>query len=179
MKYKGKEIGNPSIRQIKNCLKYLGKPKNKFSPEKIYKELEKRHWRSTSGHSVCNLENYIHGICSSNSSKYLTDEYALMWEKQKKKKREEKAKINIREILSRNDTSPSPYNEQLKDPRWKAFRQFIFSVRGCKCEMCGYAKNLQVHHPKYIKGRKAWEYTCNDVVVLCDKCHKKVHGLLD
>ena len=42
MKYKGKEIGNPSIRQIKNCLRYLGKPLNKFSPEKIYKELEKK-----------------------------------------------------------------------------------------------------------------------------------------
>ena len=170
MKYKGKEIGNPSIRQIKNCLKYLGKPKNKFSPEKIYKELEKRHWRSTSGHPVCNLENYIHGICGVKSNKYLTEEYLS-----KKTKRTKKQNI----ILDKQEGEVGTYNEQLKDPRWKAFRQFVFAVRGCKCEMCGYRENLQIHHPKYIKGRAAWEYTCNDVVVLCDKCHKKVHGLLD
>ena len=170
MKYKGKEIGNPSIRQIKNCLKYLGKPKNKFSPEKIYKELEKRHWRSTSGHPVCNLENYINGICGVKSNKYLTEEYLFKKPKLAKKQ-------NI--ILDKQEGEVGTYNEQLKDPRWKAFRQFVFAVRGCKCEMCGYRENLQVHHPKYIKGRAAWEYTCNDVVVLCDKCHKKVHGLLD
>lgn len=170
MKYKGKEIGNPSIRQIKNCLKYLGKPKNKFSPEKIYKELEKRHWRSTSGHPVCNLENYINGICGIKSNKYLTEEYLSKKPKLAKKQ-------NI--ILAKQEGEVGTYNEQLKDQRWKAFRQFVFAVRGCKCEMCGYRENLQVHHPKYTKGRAAWEYTCNDVVVLCDKCHKKVHGLLD
>ena len=170
MKYKGKEIGNPSIRQIKNCLKYLGKPKNKFSPEKIYKELEKRHWRSTSGHPVCNLENYINGICGVKSNKYLTEEYLFKKPKLAKKQ-------NI--ILDKQEGEVGTYNEQLKDPRWKAFRQFVFAVRGCKCEMCGYRENLQIHHPKYIKGRAAWEYTCNEVVVLCDKCHKKVHGLLD
>ena len=170
MKYKGKEIGNPSIRQIKNCLRYLGKPLNKFSPEKIYKELEKRHWRSTSGHPVCNLENYINGICGVKSNKYLTEEYLFKKPKLAKKQ-------NI--ILDKQEGEVGTYNEQLKDPRWKAFRQFVFAVRGCKCEVCGYTENLQVHHPKYIKGRAAWEYTCNDVVVLCDKCHKKVHGLLD
>lgn len=170
MKYKGKEIGNPSIRQIKNCLKYLGKPKNKFSPEKIYKELEKRHWRSTSGHPVCNLENYIHGICGVKSNKYLADEYLS-------KKPKLAKKHNI--ISAKQENVVGTYNEQLKDTRWKAFRQFVFAVRGCKCELCGYTENLQVHHPKYIKGRAAWEYTCNDVVVLCDKCHKKVHGLLE
>ena len=169
MKYRGKDIGKPSIRQIERCLKYLGKSLNKFSPEKIYKELEKRHWRSTSGHPVCNLENYIHGICSSNSKQYLTDEYLSKKPKLAKKQ-------NM--ILAKQENAVGTYNEQLKDPRWKAFRQFVFAVRGCKCEVCGYTKNLQVHHPKYIKGRAAWEYTCNEVVVLCDKCHKKVHGLL-
>jgi 5-methylcytosine-specific restriction endonuclease McrA len=169
MKYKGKEIGNPSIRQIKNCLRYLGKPLNKFSPEKIYKELEKRHWRSTSGYPISNLENYIHGICGVKSNKYLSDEYLSKKPKQTKKQ-------NI--ILDKQECTVGTYNEQLKDPRWKAFRQFVFAVRGCKCEVCGYRENLQVHHPKYIKGRAAWEYTCNEVVVLCDKCHKKVHGLL-
>ena len=67
------------------------------------------------------------------------------------------------------------YQDQLNDPRWFAFRQFIFTGRGCKCEICGSDIVLQVHHPHYISGRKAWEYACNEVVVLCKDCHSKMH----
>lgn len=70
-----------------------------------------------------------------------------------------------------------PYDEQLKDKKWEAFRKFIFAVRGKKCEKCGSTKILQVHHPKYVYGRKAWEYTCNEVMVLCKECHEKVHNI--
>jgi 5-methylcytosine-specific restriction endonuclease McrA len=80
-------------------------------------------------------------------------------------------------IASENKVPYSPYSEKLKDKKWKAFRNFVFVVRGCKCEMCGATQKLQVHHPKYVKGRKAWEYTCNEVVVLCEQCHRKAHGL--
>lgn len=69
------------------------------------------------------------------------------------------------------------YKEQLEDVRWKAFRDFVFVVRGCKCEQCGATAKLQVHHPKYIRGRKAWEYTCNEVMVVCKDCHEKIHNI--
>ena len=69
------------------------------------------------------------------------------------------------------------YNDQLNDSRWKAFRKFIFAVRGKKCEVCGSSDALQVHHPKYKYGKMAWEYTCNDVIVVCRKCHEKIHHI--
>lgn len=68
------------------------------------------------------------------------------------------------------------YEEQLKDPRWNAFREFVFAVRGKKCEHCGKENHLQVHHTKYVGGRKAWEYTCKEVKVLCRDCHALLHN---
>lgn len=76
-----------------------------------------------------------------------------------------------------NKKEYAPYIEQLNDKRWEAFRKFIFAVRGKKCEMCGGTHILQVHHPKYKGGRLAWEYTCNEVQVLCKECHEKVHNI--
>ena len=76
-----------------------------------------------------------------------------------------------------NKREYTPYEEQLQDKRWEAFRKFIFAVRGKKCEMCGGTHILQVHHPKYKGGRLAWEYTCNEVQVLCKECHEKVHNI--
>jgi 5-methylcytosine-specific restriction endonuclease McrA len=66
--------------------------------------------------------------------------------------------------------------KKLKDEKWKAFRWFVMKVRGEKCETCGSTENLQVHHLKYKKV-KAWEYTCNDVIVVCRDCHKRLHGI--
>lgn len=76
-----------------------------------------------------------------------------------------------------NKKEYTPYEEQLKDKRWEAFRKFVFVVRGKKCEMCGGTHILQVHHPKYKRGRLAWEYTCNEVQVLCKECHEKIHNI--
>lgn len=82
------------------------------------------------------------------------------------------------EIVGTEQPEPvRTYREQLQDIRWKAFRDFILVVRGCRCENCGSTSNIQIHHPKYYKGRKPWEYTCNEVKVLCSNCHKKEHGL--
>lgn len=78
---------------------------------------------------------------------------------------------------AKKDEKFESYNEQLKDKRWFAFRSFIFSVRGKVCECCGASTRLQVHHPKYVYGKKAWEYTCNDVMVVCRDCHQKIHGI--
>lgn len=69
------------------------------------------------------------------------------------------------------------YDEQLKDKKWLSFRKFVLDVRGRKCENCGKTKNLQIHHPKYKPGHMAWEYTCNEVMVLCGECHMKTHGI--
>lgn len=70
------------------------------------------------------------------------------------------------------------YNEQLETKEWKDYRNVVFANRGRICEMCGAKTNLQVHHIKYVFGRKAWEYPIKDVMVLCRNCHKKIHNIV-
>lgn len=69
------------------------------------------------------------------------------------------------------------YNRQLKSKEWKNFRKEVFKTKGKKCEICGSTKHLNIHHPFYTKGKLAWEYNPSDMMVLCHKCHKKIHNI--
>lgn len=71
----------------------------------------------------------------------------------------------------------SPYYDQLNTPQWKAYREFIFAVRGRKCESCGKPSNLHIHHRTYIMNRHAWEYLPNEVMVVCGDCHRYIHKI--
>lgn len=84
---------------------------------------------------------------------------------------------NINVQRNRNSQRYTEYHKQLKTKEWKDYRKLVFSSRGKVCEMCGVNTNLQVHHPQYVFGRKAWEYPISEVVVLCRKCHEKVHNI--
>ncbi|MBK7887685.1 MAG: hypothetical protein IPJ86_10460 [Bacteroidetes bacterium] len=35
---------------------------------------------------------------------------------------------------------------------------------------------MNVHHKKYILGNKPWEYNLEDLVTLCEGCHKSIHA---
>jgi len=64
---------------------------------------------------------------------------------------------------------------------WKEFREYIIDIDGNKCTMCGKSRKetvLQVHHKRYIKGLKPWEYGAKDCVTLCRGCHASEHGLI-
>lgn len=65
----------------------------------------------------------------------------------------------------------SKYAELLKRPEWKAKRAEVLEKAGHVCEDCGSDKNLQIHHPKYVSGRKPWEY--EDLKSLCASCHRR------
>lgn len=95
----------------------------------------------------------------------------------KDKKLECRQLKNINVHRNRKSHKYIPYYEQLKTKKWKDFRKLVFASRGKVCEMCGAKTNLQVHHPKYVFGRKAWEYPISEVVVLCRNCHEKVHNI--
>lgn len=176
MTYKKVEIDVPTFEQFcKIVSEVCGK---RFSAETLYKTLSERKWKTKDGKPISDLERTLKGMCSSTARWfYLTKEAQEKIKETKRRFRENKIKPTINKIVSERATPYSPYNEQLKNKKWKAFRDFIFVVRGCKCEMCGITEKLQVHHPNYIRGRKAWEYTCNEVVVLCEQCHRKTHGL--
>jgi hypothetical protein len=68
------------------------------------------------------------------------------------------------------------YTEQLRHPYWQRKRLEVLEDAGFKCENCGDAeKTLHVHHKKYVKGRKAWEYEREELAALCEDCHKREH----
>ena len=176
MKYEGQEIGlEPTLTQIECYVCEKG-----FTCEAIdiYNHYKAMNWCTRKGTPLYSLE----AMCDAYNGVYL---YRLM-KKQKheelkagRKKRKGTVTQKIKAIEAENNAKKpyTEYSDQLNDTRWKYFRNFVFAVRGKECEMCGSTKFLQVHHLSYISGRKAWEYTCNDVIVVCGKCHKKIHNI--
>lgn len=72
------------------------------------------------------------------------------------------------------------YSEQLQHPKWQERRLQILSKRGFHCEDCGDKETqLHVHHRRYVKGRKVWEYEDWELGVLCKKCHGMEHEARD
>lgn len=72
------------------------------------------------------------------------------------------------------------YWEQLRDPRWQRKRLEVMEVAQWECQNCGdKTTTLNVHHPRYIKGRMAWEYEADELRVLCEPCHEQEHASRD
>ena len=69
------------------------------------------------------------------------------------------------------------YAEQLQTQEWRELSDRIKRRDADSCQTCMSLTNLQVHHKRYISGRKAWEYEDSYLITLCDTCHNKVHGL--
>lgn len=72
------------------------------------------------------------------------------------------------------------YWELLKRPEWQKRRLEKLSANDFTCEGC-YDKesSLHVHHKRYVKGRKPWEYLDFELAVLCDSCHEFAHETID
>ena len=65
---------------------------------------------------------------------------------------------------------------QYKNPLWQKKRLEAMDDAGFECQNCGsQEKQLHVHHRRYVKGRKVWEYDNTELDVLCDACHEKTH----
>lgn len=60
----------------------------------------------------------------------------------------------------------------MNSDEWKARRQEKLKSSGFKCELCGSAINLNVHHITYEHlGYEPDE----DLLVVCQPCHEKLH----
>lgn len=162
MTYKGQEIEKPTLAMIEE---YCKRNHLEVAPGEIYKHYFNKKWLTKEGIPLVSIE----AMCNAWNGVYVSH---------KKKKSRRKAKKIVERILAESHAKEdyTPYKDQLDDPRWRAFRSFIFCVRGNKCEICGSSKSVQVHHPLYHPNCKAWEYTCKDVVVLCRTCHAKLHN---
>ena len=75
-----------------------------------------------------------------------------------------------------DDWKPLPlpsasYSEKLRDPRWRRKRERILARCDNRCEECGSASGLEVHHCYYRYGREAWQYPDRALLALCGRCH--------
>lgn len=72
------------------------------------------------------------------------------------------------------------YSELLKDPQWQKKRLEIMQRADFTCEYCGdKTTTLHVHHLRYTKGAKPWEYDNRDLKCACETCHTKWHMIED
>jgi len=71
------------------------------------------------------------------------------------------------------------YSELLKDPRWQKKRLEILNRDNFKCRSCGDdQKTLHVHHLKY-DNCFPWEAENDNLIILCEECHKTWHIIYD
>lgn len=69
------------------------------------------------------------------------------------------------------------YYEKLKDPRWQKKRLEVMELNNFECSECGDRKNtLNIHHPAYKKGADPWCYEADELMCVCEQCHKACHS---
>jgi len=73
------------------------------------------------------------------------------------------------------------YFELLRDPRWQKKRLKIMERDGFMCISCqSDTETLNVHHAvQYRKNIKPWEYEDDELITLCEKCHKEISEIID
>jgi hypothetical protein len=84
-------------------------------------------------------------------------------------------KIDIDDIYFKytNGCLDMDYNKYLSTYHWKHFRKEAYKFYNYECSLCKSKDNLNLHHKNYDNlGRE----TFNDVILLCNKCHKIHHG---
>ena len=74
------------------------------------------------------------------------------------------------------------YKQLLQSDYWKGYSYSLIKERDFTCEDCGKRfynerNKLQVHHLVY-RDVNPWSYKPEEVVVLCEECHKKRHGII-
>lgn len=73
------------------------------------------------------------------------------------------------------------YERLLQSDYWKGYSYSLIKERNFTCEDCGRSfpnerNKLQVHHLVY-RDANPWSYSPDELVVLCEECHKRRHGI--
>lgn len=67
------------------------------------------------------------------------------------------------------------YEEKLRDPRWQKKKSERLLFSDCKCDICtDGTETLHIHHPFY-DGREPWDYAVEELMCVCESCHKLSH----
>lgn len=186
MKYKGKEIITPTLAMVKEYIAIKGFC---LDAETVFNRYQERKWLTTKGTPVTSIEAVVNSyngiILEKERLKQKKDQQKKNRQERKKQRREKrelkkKEKEKEQKNKKKKNTPDHPkikYAKQLEDVRWKEYREKVLDIRGRQCEICGNKHYLQIHHLKYEQGIYAWEYSIDDVIVLCCKCHKAIHGI--
>jgi hypothetical protein len=67
------------------------------------------------------------------------------------------------------------YEEYLQTPHWKAKREEALKFWEYRCCLCYAEGPFHIHHRNYYH---LFAEQMNDILVLCDDCHKRHHGVL-
>lgn len=67
--------------------------------------------------------------------------------------------------------SIAEYRQEQINPSW---RKEIFKIKSKKCHICGDTEFLEIHH--LIALKNGGTNDINNLLVLCQKCHKLVHN---
>lgn len=74
--------------------------------------------------------------------------------------------------------SRSEFSEQYRSPAWQKRRLERLDAAGWECGNCGDSESqLHVHHTRYVAGRKIWDYSDEELQILCEACHSGAHAL--
>lgn len=72
------------------------------------------------------------------------------------------------------------YQQKLNSEEWRRFSRGVRNSKGNFCECCKMGNTeLQVHHIYYDANREPWEYSTDELIVLCRGCHKDIHEQLN
>lgn len=125
--------------------------------------------------SASNWEEYQQWIKQQKKEQLLQEKASEALKNKKGKTTKAKGKKVVK-TSKKATTLKEQYQEQLEHPLWTRKRNAILNRDNHTCLLCGSKENLHVHHTRYIKGNKAWEYPNAVLVTLCSDCHKKVHA---
>lgn len=64
------------------------------------------------------------------------------------------------------------HTKHLGSDEWAAMRRAVLKARGGKCERCGEADGLEVHHKNYCR---LGNERLSDLLLLCGRCHEQEH----
>ena len=70
------------------------------------------------------------------------------------------------------DSFKIDYAAYLSSPEWRNKKRERLQKDGFQCQICGSAKNLNVHHITYEN--VPWE-EMDDLMTVCQSCHRKIH----
>jgi hypothetical protein len=68
-----------------------------------------------------------------------------------------------------------PYTDFLTTPYWKSIAKYVKERDGNRCVKCGADRRLHVHHLNYQNHGDELHHL-DDLICVCRKCHRELHG---